>query len=50
MMKLRGTTLGVIALALLLWFTGVLADEIALLIMSVGVGVLFALSEDKIDA
>jgi uncharacterized membrane protein YccC len=49
MMKLRGTLLGVIVLALLLWFTGVLADEVALLIMGVGVGVLFMLSEDKID-
>jgi hypothetical protein len=46
-MKLRGTLLGLITLALVLWFTGVLAGEIALLIMSVGVGLLFAFSEEE---
>ncbi len=45
-MKLRGTLLGLITLALVLWFTGVLAGETALLIMSVGVGVLFAFAEE----
>jgi len=46
-MRLRGTLLGLITLALVLWFTGVLAGEIALLIMSVGVGLLFAFSEEE---
>jgi hypothetical protein len=46
-MKLRGTLLGLITLALVLWFTGVLAGEIALFIMSVGVGLLFAFSEEE---
>ena len=46
-MKLRGTLLSVITLALVLWLTGVLAGETALLIMGVGVGILFALAEDK---
>ncbi len=46
-MRLRGTLLGLITLALVLWFTGVLAGEIALLIMSVGVGLLFAFGEEE---
>jgi hypothetical protein len=46
-MKLRATLLGVITLALVLWFTGVLAGDTALLIMSVGVGILFAFSEEE---
>jgi hypothetical protein len=47
MMKLRGTLLGLITLAFVLWLTGVLAGDVAVFMMSVGVGILFAFSEEN---